>query len=199
VSCGAARREPLWRQPRDERVPLPPATFMPLSLPCSRQGAITLSVPCSALSSLRWTNTFVRPLLCACGRLMKCTSSLGYLNCTRGSGCLIPSWLISPELGLLPSLSLVCCHSLPVCCRSLWPLVIFVHLVFQRCPGSEGSLNEARHGSLADPVWSSAPACTLPQFLLLVGHLVLLPGAVDSFSSQPPAPFIVVCLQDGVA
>jgi hypothetical protein len=89
---------------------------------------------------------------------------LGLFELYQGLRMAHSPWLISSELGLLPSLSLVCCRPLPVCCRSLWSWLIFALLVFQRCPGYEGSLNEARHGSQADPVWSSAPRPLPPTF-----------------------------------
>jgi len=148
ASSGAAKREPPWHQPRDGRVPPHPATLIPLSRPRMRQGAITLSAPCSAFPSLRWTNAIVMLLLCACVGLMDRTSSLGFMNCTRCSGCLILFWLIFPELGLLRSFPFACCCSL---------LVASALLIFQRCPGREGSPNEVRHDIPANHVWPSAP------------------------------------------
>jgi hypothetical protein len=148
LSRGAARREPLWRQPRDGRVPPPPATLMLLKPHCMRQGAINLSAPCSGYLSLRWTSAMAMYLLCACVGLMDGTSDSDTMNCTRCIGRLILLWLNPPELGLPLSCSYACYRSL---------LGVSALTVSQRCRDRGGSPNEARHGSPADRVWPSAP------------------------------------------
>jgi hypothetical protein len=136
VSRGVARRDPPWRRPRDDRVPLPPTCPMPLSSIRSKQDAITLSAPCSVFPSSRRTSTFPRPLPCTCSYLWHFTISLTYLSGFSSSGWVIPSWLSFSALGLLPSFSLLC-----FCFFLVRSWLTFDPSISQRRPVFEGILN----------------------------------------------------------
>jgi hypothetical protein len=103
VSRGSDRRRPPWRQPRDRRVPPPPATVMHLNQPRMNQGAINLSAPCSGYLSLRWIRAMAQNLLCAC--VFSSTNDFGIMNCTRCIGSFILPWSNPPEDDFPPSCS----------------------------------------------------------------------------------------------
>jgi hypothetical protein len=103
VSTRSDRRRPPWHQPRDRRVPPPPATSMHLKLPCANQGAINLSAPSSGFPSRRWLRTMNQTLLSSC--VFSSTSNFGIMNSIRRIHSCIHPWPSPPADCTPPSCS----------------------------------------------------------------------------------------------